>query len=135
MRALLFVLSAVFFSVVPQAAEAGCMRCEAILNVSDAAVLSPAGKSLTADQVRAAIIRAGTSLGWQVKDEQSGMLVATLILRSHTAVVQIPYSPTSYSIKYRSSIALDEGDGQIHKNYNGWIKNLNKGINSQLALS
>ena len=27
------------------------------------------------------------------------------------------------------------GDGQIHKNYNGWIQNLTRGINAQLSAS
>jgi len=45
------------------------------------------------------------------------------------------YSSTSFSIKYRSSINLDEANGQIHKNYNGWIQNLQKGINTQLSMS
>ena len=69
-----------------------------------------------------------------MKDEGSDKLVGTLVLRTHTAVVEIPYSATSYSIKYRSSIDLNESGGNIHKNYNGWIQNLNKGINTQLGL-
>ena len=54
-------------------------------------------------------------------------------MRKHTAVVEIPYSARSYSILYKSSANLDEGDGQIHNNYNGWIKNLAKGIDAQLV--
>jgi hypothetical protein len=50
-------------------------------------------------------------------------------------VVDIFYTATTYSIQYRSSINLDESGGQIHKNYNGWISNLVKGINTQTALS
>jgi hypothetical protein len=57
------------------------------------------------------------------------------VLRTHTAVVDIFYTATTYSIQYRSSINLDESGGQIHKNYNGWISNLVKGINTQTALS
>ena len=60
-------------------------------------------------------------------------LVGTLILRTHTAVVEIPYSATSYSIRYRSSIDLNEAGGKIHKNYNSWVQNLTHGINGQLA--
>jgi len=48
--------------------------------------------------------------------------------------VQIPYSETSYSIQYKSSTNLQESGGRtIHRNYNGWIQNLNRGINAQLA--
>ena len=135
MRALAWFAVTLIFFVAAHQAQAGCFRCEPILNVTDAVVVAPAGKPVSADQVRLSIVRAGSALGWQIKEDGPGKLVGTLILRSHTAVVEIPYSATSYSIKYRSSIDLNEGDGQIHKNYNGWIKNLNKGINAQLLLS
>ncbi len=119
---------------VAAAAQAACFKCDPILNVYDAVVAAPAGKRASANDVRAAIIRAGAALGWQIKEEGPGKLLGALILRTHTAVVEIPYSATSYSIRYRSSINLDESDGQIHKNYNGWISNLTKGINAQLRL-
>ena len=135
MRALACFAVTLIFSVVAPPAQAGCFRCEPILNVTEAVVVAPAGKPVSADQVKLSIVRAGSALGWQIKEEGPGKLLGTLILRSHTAVVEIPYSATSYSIRYKSSIDLKEGDGQIHKNYNGWIKNLNKGINAQLLLS
>lgn len=105
-----------------------------IMNVDNAAVPTVSGKPMTKEQVRAAIIRAGGALGWQMKDEGPEKLVGTLVLRTHTAVVEIPYSATNFSIKYRSSIDLNESGGNIHKNYNGWIQNLHKGINTQLGL-
>lgn len=114
-------------------AVAGC-KTAPILNVDNQALPIPAGKTLTLEQVRSAIIRGGGALGWQMKDEGPSKLVGTLVLRSHTAVVDIPYSTTSYSIKYRSSINLNESGGQIHSNYNGWVQNLQKGINSQLSM-
>jgi hypothetical protein len=112
---------------------AGCSSVP-IQNVDNAAVPMVSGKQMTKEQVRSAIIRAGSALGWQIKDESPDKLVGTLVLRAHTAVVDIPYSASSYSIRYRSSINLDEGGGKIHKNYNGWISNLNRGIGTQLAL-
>ena len=135
MRALARIAITLTFSIAATLAQAGCLRCETILNVSDAPVIATAGKPLSVDQVKASILRAGAALGWQIREEAPGKLVGTLILRSHTAVVDIPYSATTYSIQYKSSIDLNEGDGQIHKNYNGWIRNLNKGINAQLLLS
>ena len=115
-------------------AVAGCNTMP-IQNVDSAAITNSSGKPLTQDQVRSSIVRAGTALGWQMKDEGTNTLVATLILRKHVAVVAIPYSTSSYSIKYRSSENLDEKGGQIHKNYNGWIQNLNRGINAQFSAS
>jgi hypothetical protein len=113
-------------------AVAGCSTAP-IMNVDDSVVSSASGKPLSSEQVRGAIVRAGSALGWQMKDEGPGMLVGTIQLRTHTAVVAIPYSSKSYSIKYRSSVNLDEKAGNIHKNYNGWIQNLTRGINAQLS--
>lgn len=112
---------------------AGCAP-QPIYNVNESMVTSPAGEAVTKEQVRAAIIRAGGALGWIIKDEGPDQLSGTLMLRTHTAVVDIPYSADKYSIVYRSSVNLNEKGGKIHKNYNGWIQNLNKGINTQLSL-
>jgi hypothetical protein len=113
---------------------AGCNTMP-IQNVAQAPATSASGKQLSKDQVRSAIVRAGAALGWQMKDEGANMLVGTITLRKHSAVIEIPYSATSYSIKYRSSEGLDESGGNIHKNYNGWIQNLNRGITAQLSAS
>ena len=115
-------------------AVAGC-NAVPILNVKDAAVTSASGKAMSNADVRSAILRAGTTLGWQMKDEGSNMLVGTIMLRDHTAVIEIPYTSSNYSIKYRSSTNLKESGGNIHKNYNGWIQNLTRGINAQLTAS
>ncbi|HEY8049232.1 MAG TPA: hypothetical protein VIE63_08670 [Ramlibacter sp.] len=112
----------------------GC-RHAPLQQVEQQPVVAANGKTLSHDQVHAAILRAGAALGWQMVDEGPDKIVATLHLREHTAVVEIPYSTTTYSIKYRSSVNLDESNGQIHKNYNGWVQNLTKGINTQLGLS
>ena len=112
---------------------AGCAPIVPIQNVKDAQVSTMASKPLTPDQVRAAIVRAGSGLGWIMKDAGPGRLQGTLILRTHTAEVEIPYSAGSYSINYKSSVNLQEASGNIHRNYNGWILNLTRGINAQLA--
>jgi hypothetical protein len=116
------------------AAQAGCMRCDPILNVTDAPVTSASGKTLKDEQVKAAIVRAGATLGWIMKEAGPGKLTANLAVRKHTAEIEIPYSSKKYSILYKGSTNLDAGpDGTIHKNYNGWIQNLNKGITAQVA--
>ena len=116
-------------------AGAACMRCEPILNISDAPVTSASGKAMTNDQVKGAIIRAGAGLGWIMKEAGPGKLTATLAVRKHTAEIEIPYSSKSYGVNYKNSTNLEAADGQIHKNYNGWIQNLNKNINAQLSSS
>lgn len=107
-----------------------------IQNVDHAPIVSTVrGQTYSMAQVRAAIIRAGGALGWEIEDDGPSAMKGTLHLRTHTAVVKIPYTPTSYSIDYVSSVNLKAKDGRIHKNYNGWIQNLTKGINEQLRLT
>ncbi len=113
---------------------AGC-RISTIYNVSNAPVAGPNGGTLTMPEIKKAIITAGSGLGWQVKEESPGHLVGTLLIRSHIAVVDIPYSTETYSITYKDSTNLryDPDLGDIHSNYNGWIENLDKAIKTQLA--
>ena len=61
-----------------------------------------------------------------------GVVNGTIHLRTHTAVIDVEYTTKSYNIVYRSSENLDVGNGQIHKNYNGWIENLNNAIRREL---
>jgi hypothetical protein len=54
-------------------------------------------------------------------------------LRTHTAVVDIPYGAAKYSILYRSSEDLQAADGKIHRNYNGWVQILDRQIRSEIS--
>jgi len=113
---------------------AGC-RIGPVYDVVDAPVIEPAsGPKLTADQVRQAIIRAGSTLGWQIKEIQPFLLEGTLHLRTHMAKVNIPYSTERYSIVYKDSSNLNYDGKNIHTNYNGWIQNLDKAIKVQMGL-
>ncbi|MCW8918353.1 MAG: hypothetical protein OQL08_06010 [Gammaproteobacteria bacterium] len=111
---------------------AGC-RSEAVYNVEQAAVVASIDKP-SAQDVKTAIMRAGGGLGWVMKENGNGKLIGTLSLRKHLAVVDIDYSTKSYSINYKDSQQLDYTGTTIHKNYNGWIQNLNRAIQTQLNL-
>jgi hypothetical protein len=104
-----------------------------IYQVQDAQVVTTSGKALTPAQVRQAIVTAGTALGWTVVDAQPGKLEGTLNLRTHTAVVDIPYSATAYSIVFKRGDNLNVEGDKIHKNYNGWVQNLDRGIRTELS--
>lgn len=112
---------------------AACAAPQPIYNVNDATVTTTSAKKLSAAQVRTAIVTAGTSLGWQVVDKGPGHLEGTLHLRTHTAVVDIPYSASKYSIVFKSAENLDAANGKIHRNYNGWVQNLDRAIRTELA--
>ena len=107
-------------------------------------------KDYTEEDVKKAIQRAGTGLGWVISPVESGHVTGTLYLRTHMAKVDIHYDLEGYSIKYNDSTDLDympsgeeytdaSGEthknetGTIHSNYNGWIQNLDNGIKTQLG--
>ena len=111
----------------------GCARTAPILKLEQVPVTTVDGKSLTTAQVRQAIVAGGTSLGWRVVETAPGKLEGTLALRDHTAVVDIPYTAKSYSILYKRSEKLNEANGTIHSNYNGWVQNLDRAIRTEIA--
>lgn len=87
----------------------------------------------TAQQVEKAIMLGATRYGWQPRLVEPGMIEASIMLRDHEAVVEIPYSAQSYSIHYKSSENLNYKDGEIHRNYNRWVMNLSSAIQQQLS--
>ncbi|WP_019895149.1 hypothetical protein [Hydrogenovibrio halophilus] len=89
----------------------------------------------SAEEVKEAIKQAGVGLGWIITEKDNNALQGTLNLRTHQAIVSIPYSAKEYSIVYQSSVDLDYDPQKntIHKNYNSWVQNLNNRIQVQLS--
>jgi len=110
---------------------AGCTS-RPIMNVTDQPVVSAAGKQLTADQVRNGIVGAGNALGWVMTPVSPGLVSGRLSLRDHVAVVDVRYTAKTFSITYKDSTNLNYRDGQIHRNYNGWVENLDRDIRNEL---
>ncbi len=110
---------------------AGC-RTAPVMDIEESPI-TVSGK-YTQDDVRKAIIRAGASLGWRMKDIKPGHMEATLLIRKHMAKVDIFYNKSNYSIKYKDSSNLNYDGANIHSNYNGWIQNLDRAIQAQLAV-
>jgi hypothetical protein len=113
------------------ALASGCTS-RPIRNVQAEPVVVAPGRTASADNVRDAILRAGASLGWNMQPTAPGVVAGLLNLRTHTAEIEVQYSPQSYNIVYKNSTNLDASNGQIHKNYNGWIENLNSAIHREL---
>jgi len=120
------VLTAILVAMI-----AGC-RTAPIYNVSDAAVVVAPSTQASMDNVKTAILRAGNRLGWQMTDTSPGVITARISLRNHTATAEIKYNTKTYSIRYLDSTNLDATGGNIHKNYNGWIENLDREIRAEL---
>ena len=113
----------------------GACRTAPVFNV-DAQPIAVSGASYTAEDVRKAIIRAGSRRGWVLSDAGDGKLVGTLNVRDHQATVDVSYSEDAYDITYRDSqnLRYDAEKGKIHSNYNGWVQNLVKDISIELSL-
>lgn len=109
----------------------GC-RGAAVYNVEN----TPIQAKVSSSKVYDAIKIAGSSKGWIITNIRPGLAMGKLSLRTHVAVVEIPYNETGYSIRYKDSTDLnyDASNNQIHQNYNGWVKNLENAINVQLSM-
>lgn len=86
--------------------------------------------ALNSERAERAIRNAGSRLGWEMATVQPGLIRGTLNLREHQAIVDIDYDGRGYSINYIDSenLKYDEEKNVIHKNYNNWIRNLERQI-------
>ncbi len=114
---------------------AACRSGAPIYQVKEAPISTASGKELSMEEVRKEIVAAGVAAGWQMAPTKPGEIVGTLNIRSHQAVVTIPYTTKSYSILYKDSSNLKyNADSQtIHENYASWIQRLDGAIRSRLA--
>jgi hypothetical protein len=88
---------------------------------------------VTMEAVEQAIVGAGSSLGWKMTPMSRGKVLGTLALREHRAEVEVTYDTKTYSIRHKDSQNLNFSGDSIHKNYNGWIQNLERAIRQRLA--
>jgi hypothetical protein len=110
-----------------------------IVNHENIAITTGSKRAPSADEVSAAITRAGQTIRypWTVTAGGPGQLVATTLVREkHTVVVDIKYSSTSYSVTYRDSqnmnYKVSKGVPKIHPFYNDWVDELIAAINAEL---
>ena len=108
----------------------GCKRTVPIQDYGNSGLT--ANSKLTANQVRDAIVRAGTSIGWKMNAASPGLVTASWMTRSHSVTVDIPYTANEYTIKYRESTNLNAKNGEIHSNYNRWVDRLNRNIAAEI---
>jgi hypothetical protein len=110
---------------------AGCSS-RPIVNVTDQPVITAGGKQVSADQVRGAIIGAGTGLGWVMTPISPGLISGRFASTDHVAVVDVRYTEKTYSITYKDSTNLNYKGTQIHKSYNAWVEALDRDIRGAL---
>lgn len=84
------------------------------------------------DRIKGAINKALVRRGWQIQDIADKKIHAYLAKRGFRADIELTWEDGLIKISYLSSVGLNykekRGDRQIHKNYNGWISNLERDI-------
>lgn len=124
MKTLKIILSALTLVLV-----AGCSTSQPVMNMTNSLV----PPNLSEQDVSRAIINAGVSKTWVMREERPGLITGHVQVRQHQANISIPYNTTNYSINYVSSVNLnDKGKGTIHRTYNRWINGLNQAIQLEL---
>ncbi|MGD1879194.1 MAG: hypothetical protein ACFB13_17035 [Kiloniellaceae bacterium] len=109
-----------------------CARTLPVYNVTEAPVVTGSGTTPSLNQVEDAIVKACRDKEWFADPVADGHIVAKVRVRKHTAVVDILYSPTNYSITYKDSEMLLYDGTLIHRNYNKWVQLLADRIDQEL---
>jgi hypothetical protein len=103
--------------------------------IYDAAIRVPATAKM--EDIAKAIKSALIEREWTIQRVENGVIEAKLFVRSHTADIRIPFDKEYVHIQYVASTNLlyDEKQGvkHIHRNYNKWIKLLERDITNRLA--
>jgi hypothetical protein len=114
-------------------AVSACQRTEPIYNVENRPAAVPTSTSPSFEIIGDAIVRAAAATGWTLEAIGPDRYRGTIGWHTHTAVVNITYTDQSYSIVLDQSQNLLEGDGQIHRNYNRRVAQLEAEIDRQLS--
>lgn len=121
---------AVLLAVVIGAMPTGCTRQALVYTATNIPFVGDAPESERSLQIR----RAGVGLGWVMEDVAPGLIRGTLELRTHKALVEVPYDRQHFSINHASSQGLDFDGNAIHSNYNGWVRRLQQMIVAQSTI-
>ncbi|MHB1586178.1 MAG: hypothetical protein ACYCRH_04695 [Acidiferrobacteraceae bacterium] len=111
----------------------GCASLEPKIYDVRAALLPLSGAPARLDQVARAILRAGTSLGWQMQRVGRHDISGVFDVYRAQAVVDVHFTRHDYAIRYRASRHLDVVDGHIETRYNTWVRSLSRQINFEAA--
>lgn len=104
-----------------------------VRDIPDNSIPSPYDKSLTVEEIEAAIIMGGNEAGWSMQKKEPGLIVGVIQVRQHEAQVNVRYSESSWSITYRDSSNLKYNGDKIHVNYNKWVSRLADAIRKQFG--
>jgi hypothetical protein len=123
----LHLTSAALLAALLLTAAADAMaRTQPVYNVVNKEIRTGSGRTLALEEVGDVLAGAARYKGWAVAKVEEGYLRAEIHVRKHFAAIDIRYTPATYSITYRDSEVLRYDGEKIHRNYNKWIKLIEK---------
>jgi hypothetical protein len=105
-------------------------RKEAVHNVSRPMLALP--RDLTSTEMADAIAAGAERASWRVREIGPGQMRAEKTFNRHRALSDISYDGASYSVTLLSADNLLYDGVKIHKIYNRWVEQLQKGIADEL---
>jgi len=124
-----------FISCLAVVAVMGCKGGAQIYQVKEAPVQTASGAVPSLEQVQKIIIESGVKLGWVMAVVKPGEIQGTRNVRTHSAVVTIPFTTKNYSVLYKDSTNLkyNAAAQTIHQEYTYWIQELDNEIRARLT--
>ena len=95
-------------------------------------------QNFTVQDMREAILKGCADKNWRAAETDAQTIEATMDHGRRSVVVSIPYTASSYTINYKSSVKMSyrsksDGGVAIHGAYNRWVKSLEQSIQAQIG--
>ena len=107
-----------------------------LIEWKDVAAVTGSGKPATAEEIKRAFMVGGARRGWTFTEAGPDKMIFTVLVRTHTLVMELTYGPGKYSLTYKDSTNLDfrdeAGKRTIHRNYVNWNNNLMNDARAEL---
>ncbi|WP_139016805.1 hypothetical protein [Candidatus Odyssella thessalonicensis] len=109
-----------------------CSHNEPLYNV-DHHPLPPYAQKLSLNEIETIISQTASRRGWECHPKSYNKMVCNVKRRNHTAVLEINYTNTYFSIVNLNAYNLNYKDGNIHPKYNKWVRLLENEIESSIS--
>lgn len=121
------ILKAFLISTLAIFVGSSCSRYHDTYNVSKRELPANAQK-MNDNEIETLILRAASRSKWICTQAGLKTLNCSVANVKHPAKIQIIYTHQDFSISHVNAGHLDQSDHQVHRNYNKWIKRLEKTI-------
>ncbi len=122
-----------FATITLLAGPTASARTQPVYDIIDKSIPLGSGRELSMDEVGEILGDAARTKGWSVAKVSDGYLRAEIHVRKHFAAIDIRYTPITYSMTYRDSLVLKYDGTKIHRNYNKWIKLIERTADQRFA--